>query len=60
MIGTKVKANGKVVGLYDLIPDKKSGGATEPYVEETYDEDDMTDKETAESSTKRQESMVSK
>ena len=40
MIDTKVKANGKVVELYDLIPDKKSGGATEPYVEKTYDEED--------------------
>lgn len=40
MIDTKVKVNGKVVELYDLIPDKKSGGATEPYVEKTYDEED--------------------
>lgn len=40
MIDTKVKVNGKVVGLYDLMPDKKSGGATKPYAEETYDEED--------------------
>lgn len=54
MIDTKVKINGKTVGEYDLIK--------EPCVKRVNGKgpDDMTDKETAESSTKRQESVVSK